>query len=132
MYVPESTACTVNWPVNVPSAFLVHVPEPPTGVPVMLGGPAHVAETVVLKPAPRTAIVDPADPEVGLRTMLPTTLKVFEGADGSSATFPVAVTVDMPNTEPAPTVKLPVSCPVAPVTVQVGEEITRIAGADAA
>jgi hypothetical protein len=92
MYVPEATACTVNWPVKVPSAFLAHVPDAPAGVPVMLGGPAHVAEAVPLKPAPTTAIVDVGDPEVGLRTISPTTLKAAAG-DASSAMLPVAITV---------------------------------------
>jgi len=53
----------------------------------------HVS-AVLLKPAPKTPIVDPDDPEVGLRTMLPTTLK--EAVEVSAAGVPVAVTVEAP------------------------------------
>jgi len=91
MYEPEPTTATVNWPRKVPSRFFVHVTAP-TGVPVMLGGGAAHVPATLSKPAPRTAIVDVGDPEVGLRTISPTTLKAAAG-DGSSAMFPVAITV---------------------------------------
>ena len=69
---------------------------------------------VFLKPLPRTVIVCPPTPEVGLRTIRESTLKrtpVFE-----SPVLPVTVRVYVAFILPAGTTNRPVRTPVLPVT----------------
>lgn len=95
---PETPEATLNWPVKVPSAFFVHVGAGgigpgATGTPVMNTPTPHVSG-VLLKPAPKTVTVDAGDPEVGLTTIAPTTLKEVEVAE-SAPGVPSAVTVEV-------------------------------------
>jgi hypothetical protein len=73
---------TLKDPKKVPSAPLVHeVGGSLTGGPVIFIFPdwSHWVATgvMLLRPAPKTPIVDPIDPVVELRTTEPTTLNIL-------------------------------------------------------
>jgi hypothetical protein len=76
---------------------------------------------VPLKPEPTTFTRVPMDPEVGIRTIVGTTLKLAE-AESPRGPYTVTLYPKAVHTDPVPTLKLAVRTPPL-VTVHVGSPV---------